>query len=69
MPIEKSEKFFKKKSRKSFVVQKIALPLYSLSASNAEMQRRLSKMILENIPYRQAVQRVALHYCREIDLK
>ncbi len=39
MFVEKSEKFFKKKSRKSFVVQKIALPLYSLSASKQRLRR------------------------------
>ena len=58
MVAEKSEKFFEKNSRKSLVVQKIALPLYSLSARNAVTRlSRVSKMILENIPYRQAVQR------------
>ncbi len=36
--------------------QKVALPLYSLSGTNAAMQTA-SMMILENIPYRQAVQR------------
>ena len=55
MVAEKSEKFFEKNSRKSLVVQKIALPLYSLSARNAVNAE--GTMILENIPYRQAVQR------------
>ncbi len=40
----------------SLVVQKIALPLHSLSGTN-ELTSRLSTMILETIPYRQAVQR------------
>ena len=55
MLAKKDEKFFEKKSEKSLAVQKFALPLYSLSARNAVNAER--KMILENIPYRQAVQR------------
>ena len=48
---------FKKKLAFCLSVQKKALPLHSLSGSNV-VAPRLSKMILDNIPYRQAVQRV-----------
>ena len=50
--IEKSAIFSEKKDWKSFVVQKKALPLHSLSGRNdsdAETQT-----ILDNIPYRQS---------------
>ena len=44
-----SKNFF----RKSFVVQKLAVPLHSLSTSNAHYGKRdESETILENIPYR-----------------
>ena len=56
MSIEKSAIFMQKNPRNVFAVQKIALPLYSLSATN--WVRLLKQMILDNIPYRQAVQRV-----------
>ena len=46
----------KKSCWKVFAVSKFALPLHSLSARNCKAPRRASKMILENIPYRQAVQ-------------
>ena len=55
MIAKKDEKFLEKKSGKSLVVQIFALPLYSLSARNTVNVD--STMILENIPYRQAVQR------------
>ena len=45
----------KKKIVKVLVVQEKAIPLHSLSGSNA-VAPRISKMILDNIPYRQAVQ-------------
>ena len=60
MSIEKSVIFLQKNPRNVFAVQKIALPLYSLSARNCKAPRRASKMILENIPYRQAVQQKIL---------
>jgi len=55
MIAKKDEKFLEKKCGKSLVVQIFALPLYSLSARNTVNVD--STMILENIPYRQAVQR------------
>ena len=45
----------KKKIGNVLVVRKKAIPLHSLSGSNA-VASLTSKMILDNIPYRQAVQ-------------
>ena len=68
MSIEKSAIFLQKNPRNVFAVQKIALPLYSLSATN--WVRLLKQMILDNIPYRQAVQRVLEYiYLRSLKSK
>ena len=55
MMVKKGLIFYEKKIRKVLVVQKKAIPLHSLSGSNA-VATPDSKMILDNIPYRQAVQ-------------
>ena len=53
--VKKGLKFHEKKIVKVLVVQEKAIPLHSLSGSNA-VASLISKMILDNIPYRQAVQ-------------
>ena len=55
MTVKKGLIFHEKKIVKVLVVQKKAIPLHSLSGSNA-FATQISKMILDNIPYRQAVQ-------------
>ena len=56
MSVEKSLIFYEKYPWNIFVVRKFALPLHSLSGTNATAQFLVKQMILENIPYRQAVQ-------------